>query len=214
MTPEADDYLKKLDRDEKVRELADEICSSDAQAAAFVHTAGKELDWTGVRLMWVRPDGTKTVALSDPKFMAYLKEKYAFLLKPEKPAPLNDHPNVTLDPATVELALAGNLTAKGTIARAFSDGNGDKGAQAAELFLKAERTKAGTGSAPPERVPLYRGKSGDDGDNPWGAGAAWSKTRQGQIFKADPGLAARLSKAAGFPDLTAALGATRPNKAA
>jgi hypothetical protein len=213
MSEQSDNVFRKLDQDEKIRELADEICGSDEQAAAFCSGApARELSWSGVRLYWQRPDGTRTVALSDPEYLPHVKEKYGFLLKPERPAPLNDHPEVTLDPATVELALAGNMTAKGAIARAFGGGDGDKGAAAADLFLKAERAKAAGGGAPPERVPLYSGRAnGGDSDNPFGS--AWSKTRQGQIYKSDPALAARLSKAAGFPDLTAAFAATKPKAA-
>lgn len=207
MTPEAEQWLKDQDREEKIRELADEICGSDEQAAAFLHTAGKELTWTGVRLMWRRSDGTQTVALSDPKFMEYVKERYGFLLKPEKPAPLNDHPNVTLDPATVELALSGNMTARGAIAKAFGNGDGDKGAAAADLYLKAKREKPADPLA--ERVPLYSGKNGGGSDNPFSA-AGWSKTRAGALYRTDPALAARLSKSAGFPSLDAAFKATRP----
>jgi hypothetical protein len=93
-----DDVFRKLDEAEKIRELADELCGGDEQAAAFVHTAGRELQWTGVRLMWVRPDGTRTVALSDPEYKPHVKEKYGFLLKPEKGIPEGAHLNVELDP--------------------------------------------------------------------------------------------------------------------
>ncbi len=213
MSEQSDNVFRKLDEAEMVRQLADEWCGSDEQAAAFVHVVGRELFWTGVRLMWVRPDGTRTVALSDPNFKEHVKEKYGFLLKPEKVIPEGAHLNVELDPSVVESALANNLTAKGTIARAFGDG--DEGAKAAELFLKAERAKRSNGgNNMPERVPLYSGRAnGDDSDNPFSA-AGWSKTRAGALYRTDPALCARLSKAAGFPTLDAAFAATKPLKAA
>lgn len=202
----AEDYMRKLDQEEMIRQLADEWCGSDEQAAAFVHTVGRELEWTGVRLMWVRPDGTKTVALNDDNFKEHVKDKFGFLLKPERVVPEGTLPGVELDPATVASALSGNMTARGALAKAFGNGDGDKGAAAADLYLQAQRVSGS--AAPAAREPLYNGRTNGGGDNPFGS--SWSKTRQGQILKSDPGQAARLCKLAGFDSLDDALRATKP----
>lgn len=52
-------------------------------------------------------------------------------------------------------------------------------------------------------------RGGDGSNNPF-AKAAWSKTEQGRLYKADGAKADRLAKAAGFPDLQAALRAALP----
>ncbi len=197
MTEEVDKFLRGLDQTEKVREFADSLGCTEMQAKVFVRACEQHFQWNGVRLLFKHGDGTTTTAVDDPQCLAFLRSEYGFLLPPEKPADTRQREAVVeIDDETVALALAGNWTAKGKIARAFSDD-----AQAAELFLKAKaggRSVSETDRAPADNAADLKASGGS---NPW---REWNVTRQSQIFRADPALAARLAKAAG-----SAIGATK-----
>lgn len=145
MTEAVDKFLLKLDQEEKIREFADTICDTDAKAKAFVRTCGEFLEWNGNRLMFRAGEGTKLPVHHDPHntAMKFFREKFDFLLTPERKAPEGAQLEVKLDPATVASARAGNLTAKGALARALGGGDDTKGAAAVELFLKGEAVKSG-----------------------------------------------------------------------
>ena len=75
--------------------------------------------------------------------------------------------NVTIDRAIVDLALAGNMTAKVQVAKAFGADTSNspaslKASEEADLFLKAEHSK---------RTKLETGDEKGDpkGTNPWSA---------------------------------------------
>ena len=76
-----------------------------------------------------------------------------------------------------------------------------------DAFLAEQRIKAaGDGINKPADNPADLQKAG--GRNPWSAEpGAWNLTRQMQVYRADPALAARLAKAAG-----SSIGAARPTR--
>ena len=150
MTKELDDFFHKQNTEIAIREFADELCGSDKQAAAFTASCSRffELN-SGGGLFFKMPSGEKVSAIRDPRVKEFFKSEYPFFMPPPKEAAAEFHGRtVEVDPAVVASALAGNLTAKGKVARAFGDD-----VSAADLFLKAEAKKASGGK-------------GDDADNP------------------------------------------------
>jgi hypothetical protein len=122
-----------------------------------------------------------------------------------------------VDPALVTAALAGNnLTARGRVFTALGLSDKDPNAIARlDAFLTEQRVKASGGGGtlntdnrntagrftpPADNVADLKAASGS---NPWKV-ESFNVTRQSQIFRADPALAARLAKAAG-----SAIGATK-----
>jgi hypothetical protein len=197
MTVGNESVLHKLDEQRVIRDFADELCGSDKQADAFVAACGKFFQWTGGRLLYLAPGGEKIAAI-DPRVKEFFANEYAFLLPTPKAAPTEfDGKTVDVAPELIESALAGNLTDKGKIVRAFND------VGAAELFLKAEAKKR-DGTNKDDANPHDKNRT----DNPWSP-QGWSLTRQGAVYKSDPALAARLAKCAG-----SYIGATKPGKAA
>lgn len=155
MTDKVDAFLRKLDQAEKVRQFAETHLGCDGrQTDAFVRCCEEFFEWDGVRLLW-RHNGENTVAVDDKRCKAFFEAEYPFLLPPKKPEPkINPLDHVKLDPALIEAALGGNLTARGQIARALNDDPA-----AADLFLKGEAKKRGTGGTK-KSAPM-------NGDNPF-----------------------------------------------
>ncbi|HVA17440.1 MAG TPA: hypothetical protein VMV59_06970 [Candidatus Dormibacteraeota bacterium] len=197
VTKHNDGVLMKLDTAQKIREYAEGLGCNEKQADVFVSSLGKFFEWTGARLLFKGQGGVKTWAM-DPTVAAFFKDEYSFLLPAPKAAPAEfEGKSVEIDPAVVASALAGNITAKGKVARAFGDD-----VEATNLFLKAESKKRdGTVAADDP----HKGKTEN---NPWSA-LNWNVTRQGSVAKADFALAQRLAKAA-----NSFIGATHPSKAA
>ena len=197
--------FRKLDQQVKVREFFESLGCSDRQADVAVRSFGndeKTFKWTGAALMWVQPDGTTSKAAFDPRCREFLEREYEFLLPPKKTVEEEfAGVNVSIDPAVLDAALGGSITALGTIAKAFgANGTYNAASKAAadkaELFIRAERAKRGGDG----------GNKEQHSTNPWSR-AAWNITEQGRIAKSDLALANRLAAAAG-----SRLGATRPSQ--
>jgi hypothetical protein len=189
-------FLTDLEAAEKLRDFADMVCGSEQQAKVFVRSCKDHFAWDGLRLSLKGENGEALNVLNglvpDARVMSFLKDNYGFLLPDEKSAAPHGMAHHAIDPALVEQALAGHITAKGAIARALGEDNAGT-----ELFLQAERAKRGGGSDSNKKP---------SSENPWSK-EGWSLTRQGAVYKSDPALAARLAASA-----NSRIGATHPSK--
>lgn len=196
----------KMDEANVIRDYADALCNPDGtddkRAGVFFASCSKLFEWSGGRLFFKRAGGER-IAATDPTVKQYFVENYPFLMPPAKiEAHEFNGDSVTVEPSIIEGALAGNVTDRGRVARAFgADATNSPASQAAaakaELFLKAEATKHG--------ISDHGGRERDDGgrfaatdtkaSNPWSA-AGWNLTRQMAAHRSDPALAERLAKAA------------------
>lgn len=192
-----DNIFHKMDEERVIRDFADVICGDDEKKAdVFFASCSRFFEWSGGRLFFKRPGGEK-IAATDPSVQEYFKTNYEFLMPTPK---VEDHEfnghAVTIDPAIIESALAGNLTSKSKIAIAFGEVKGTEAPQT-ELFLRAERTKRNGGERDRDEGGRYLPKDDESGaGNPFSR-AGWSLTEQMRVFKNDPDRAARLAKKAG-----------------
>jgi len=192
----------KLDQDNAIRDFGDALCGDDGKKAdVFFASCSRYFDWSGGRLFFKKAGGEK-IAATSPEVKTFFETEYPFLMPPAK---VEKHEfngsNVTIEPSLIESALGINgappsLTAKGQIARAFGADNSNSAAsraaaEKAELFLRAEATKRGSG----ERERDDGGKFVAKSSNPWSL-EGWNLTKQMQTHRADPALAERLAKAA------------------
>ena len=154
MPKETESVFATLDADKAVRDFADLICGDEIAKADVLYAAerAKGFEWSGGRL-FVKMPGGERVAATDPRAVEHFKNKYPFLMPTPKATEQEfNGATVTIDPATIEAALSGSVTAKGKIAVAFGADHRDSptsraAAAKAELFLTAEAAKKyGTGT--------------------------------------------------------------------
>jgi hypothetical protein len=177
--------IRNIDRRARIHELWKAIPgATDEQAIAASSTLAERFEWTGSVL---NLDGK-------PATMEAVREhfgtNYGFLFPPKSENA--DMPNV--DPALLASARAGNMTAK---SRLFVQLGRDQ--------TKLDKVLTAT---PDKAADTAKEKPEAERNNPWLA-EKWSITRQGQLYKLDPAMAARLAKAA-----NSHIGATRPSKVA
>ncbi len=169
-TEHVNKFLHNLDVEEKLYQWAESLGCSPKQQTAFMKAFNDEkiFRWTGVRMEWVHGDGTTSIATSDPNCLKWLQQEYDFLLPP-KPVVSDDRvanalAHIAIDPSIVEKALDGNLTSRGQIAVALSQG-GKVDVETVDLFLAAEAKKRGRSDG---RPIINKQKSLDyRGDNPF-----------------------------------------------
>jgi len=132
--------------------------------------------------------------------------------------PPRDDPAIAERERIEQEALQGSLAGHGAMFRRFTaqaGGDERQGEIAYNEWCAKNKAKPGKKA---DAAPVNGELAAADlkvagGDNPFSA-AGWSKTRAGALYRADPALCARLSKAAGFPSLDAAFAATKPRAAA
>lgn len=193
--------VKRAEKKKQILAFAKDTLGCDKQQAKVFSKACKQflkMDDDGLRFKGM---GGKLVSIDSPECKAFFQNNYGFLLKA---AAVTLDSNVTVDPSIVEQALAGSVTAKGKIAKAFGAGldNSEasrKAVEQTERYLKAENAK---------RTKTEGGDNKGDpkGSNPWSPNG-WNLTKQMAVYRSDPAMAARLSKAAG-----SYVGATHPAK--
>jgi hypothetical protein len=160
-------FLHNLDVEEKLYQWAESLGCSPKQHTAFMKAFNDEkiFRWTGVRMEWVHGDGTTSIATSDPNCLKWLQQEYGFLLPTPKPVDdrlSNALAHIAIDAAIVEKALDGNLTSRGQIAVALSNG-GKVDVETVDLFLAAEAKKRGRSDG----RPIINNKHDYTGDNPF-----------------------------------------------
>ena len=212
-TENKDSVYHKLDQDNVIRDFGDALCGDDSKRAdVFFASCSRYFEWSGGRLFFKRAGGEK-IAATDPSVKEFFAENYPFLLPPPKvEAHEFDGSNVTIEPSIVEKALSKNITAIGQVARAFGADNTNSAASRAaadkaELFLKAEAAKRGSGDGR-DRDDTGKFVANGKSSNPWSV-EGWNLTKQMAAHRSDPALAERLAKAA-----LSHIGAAHPTKVA
>ncbi len=187
MSDAVDKELAKIDHHQRTLDFAQSLGCSYEQAKVFADSQRDKFRWNGAVLSWGatgRPAADEVEAVK-----AHMREnKLDFLLPAEKP-----QDQINADPAQIEAALAGNLTAKGKLLR--DTFKGDLTALETALTQRREKIKGANGADNP-----------DHSTNPFSA-KGWSISKQGQIVKAmGEAKAAQVAAAVGCT-----LGSTRPN---
>jgi len=208
----ADEVALKLEKFDMVYDYFRSLDQDEATASMLAKAYQDDFSWNSVRLTY----GKDRKSVTDPS----VAEHYRITLpnifkKPEPEKKAGDTAAPEVDPALIASALAGNYTAKSRVLLALGlDVKSSASKAQVEAFLDAERIKANGGNAGHDRDTAGRFTAPADttapadlkaanGSNPWNV-ASFNVTRQAQIFRADPALAARLAKAAG-----SAIGATK-----
>jgi hypothetical protein len=193
MSTEMDAALAKIDHHQRTLEFAQALGCSYPQAQAFTALHKDKFKWNGAVLSWGatgRPaaDEVETVK----KFM--VENDYKFLLPDADP--LKDT-TIKADPAMIQSALDGNITAKGKLLR--DTFHGDMAALETALTARREKAAANKAGRTEKDVAEHR-------NNPFSA-AGWNVSRQGQLVKAmGEKKAADIAAAVGCT-----LGSTKPN---
>lgn len=201
MTPEQQAELDR-DAEQKRYEYFRTLGLDEKHAGLLSAASAKELEWNGVRLIY---KATGNPAIDDASAADHYKAEFPLLFPEKKTTATEDQITPKVDPALVASALAGSLTARGQVFQALNLNARDPNSIAQlDAFLATEQVKA-TNNTPADN-PADLQKAG--GRNPWsGEPGAWNLTRQMQIFRSDPSLAARLAKAA-----NSTIGAARPTR--
>lgn len=192
MTEAVDRELAKIDHHQRTLEFAQSLGCSYEQASVFAASQKDKFKWTGSALMWGatgRPAADEVTAIK-----AHMVEnKLDFLLPVENP--LKNQIAVNADPALIQSALGGNMTAKSRLLRDVF--HGDLVALEMALAARREKIEATKAARPADKV---------DSTNPWSA-AGWSLRRQGECLKAmGEAKAAQIAAKVGCR-----IGSTRPN---
>lgn len=166
------EYFRTLGLDEK-------------HAGLLSAASAKELEWNGVRLIY---KATGKPAIDDAAAADHYKAEYPLLFPEKKTPATDDQITPKVDPALVASALAGNVTARGQVFQALNLNAKDPNAiTQLDAFLTQQKV-GGVNKPVDDAEDLAAAK----GSNPWHP-TSFNLFRQMQIFKADPGLAARLS---------------------
>jgi hypothetical protein len=184
---ELDKVLAALDLHTKVYAFFESLGANNRQAEAGARCAKELFSWDGVRLTFKE---TGTIAVDDPNVVKILGERYDFLLPPKKTL---SEVAAAVDPVLVEKAAGGNLTARGEILRAITDGAKPTPEHIAEMnrLIEAEKGKRSSTSHDKEIAELIsnahanrtmNGGSNGTTTNPWSA-ESWSPARQVSIVK-------------------------------
>ena len=189
MSDAVDKALSAIDHRQRTLDFAQSLGCTYEQAKVFADSQRDKFKWNGAVLSW----GATGAPAADKveKIKAHMRENgLSFLLPPADP--IKDQINA--DPALLQSAVDGNLTAKGKLLRDTFKGD----LPALERALAAKR----------ENRAANKGNGADHANNPWSA-KGWNVTRQGQLTRAaGEKKAAEMAAAVGCK-----LGATRPNPA-
>ncbi|MGH6670752.1 MAG: hypothetical protein ACRECV_02105 [Xanthobacteraceae bacterium] len=186
---ENDELIRKLTEKNLIAAFAaDVLHCSDAQAEVFTKALADRFTYDGVQLQFKGVGGN--VAATDPSCTGFLAREYGFLL----PAKSAQEQISGIDPDVIARARTGNQTARGQIFAKLHDGKRENEAATlkrvdALLAAKSDDTVATT--------------DGERNNNPF-LRRNWNVTAQARLHRSDPGLCARLAKAAGVT-----LGATK-----
>jgi hypothetical protein len=187
MSEALDKVLNNADVKDRVYKLARSWGATEELADMFADSKKDQFKFDGVNLTW---NVNGKIAVDDPETKAYFTQGAFKTIFPSQDS--TEQHNV--DPALLASARAGNMTAK---SRLFVQVGRDQ-TKLDKLLTATPDKSTDTGNEKPEA----------ERNNPWLAGK-WSITRQGQIYKLDPAMAARLAKTA-----NSHIGAVRPAKVA
>ena len=197
----ADEKLLALEKLDKIYDLFAGMGLDEASAMLLAKAEQENFSWNSVRLTY----GPNKIGALDASVAEHYKLTLPNLFRKE-PEQKAEQQIGDVDPALVSAALDGSITARGQVFRALHLNERDPHSVVRlDSFLDTQKIKAGV-TAKAEASPVDLQKAG--GSNPWAPGS-WNLTRQMQAYQSDPGLAARLAKAAG-----SRIGAARPTKAA
>jgi hypothetical protein len=196
MSTELDAALAKIDHVQRTQDFAKSLGCSYEQASVFAASQKEKFKWTGSALMWAATG--RPAADEVDTIRAHLKEnKLGFLLPDENP--LKDTIAANADPAMMQAALDGNITAKGKLLRGTF--HGDLAALETALAAKREKIEA-------TKAAAAAANNKDHSTNPWSRGG-WSLRKQGELIRAaGEAKAAQIAAAVGCK-----IGSTKPNPA-
>ncbi len=190
---EIDLALLKIEKQDLIYDFFHERMNLDEKTAMLMASASiNDFNYNGVVLTY----GKTNRRLNDGAVAEHFRTEYPNIFAPpksreERRGGGGDDNSTNIESALIADALAGSLTAKGRVFVALGLSSKDPAAVARlDAFLDEQRVKIAPGGN-------VKDDAGDlklaNGSNPWHPDN-FNLLRQMQIFKADPALAARLSK--------------------